>query len=114
MVLTAAYLVMRLALYLANTPNPLRFDLETTLFQATLPGLAEEFIYRGGVLAFMNAYFGSRPWQFARTPFGGGAVSTALLFGLAHALWFDSATISELDRQKIGRTNALTLFQLRR
>lgn len=29
------------------------------------------------------------------------------------ALWFDSATISELDRQKIGRLNAAELFKLR-
>ena len=29
------------------------------------------------------------------------------------ALWFDSATISEDDRQKIGRTNALKLFKLK-
>ena len=28
------------------------------------------------------------------------------------ALWFDSATISEADRRKIGRTNALKLFKL--
>jgi gamma-resorcylate decarboxylase len=28
------------------------------------------------------------------------------------ALWFDSATISENDRMKIGRTNALKLFKL--
>ena len=42
-------------------------------------------------MAFMNAYFGSRPWHFAKTSFGGGAVSSAILFGLAHALWFDPA-----------------------
>lgn len=28
------------------------------------------------------------------------------------AIWFDAATISEADRIKIGRTNALTLFKL--
>ncbi|MFZ3240349.1 MAG: amidohydrolase family protein, partial [Pseudolabrys sp.] len=29
------------------------------------------------------------------------------------AKWFDVATISESDRQKIGRTNALRLFKLK-
>ena len=28
------------------------------------------------------------------------------------AVWFDAATISEADRLKIGRTNALKLFKL--
>ncbi len=28
------------------------------------------------------------------------------------AIWFDAATISELDRQKIGRLNAKALFRL--
>ena len=28
--------------------------------------------------------------------------------------WFDNAEISENDRQKIGRTNALNLFQIGR
>jgi 2,3-dihydroxybenzoate decarboxylase len=29
------------------------------------------------------------------------------------AKWFDAATISESDRQKIGRTNALKLFKMK-
>jgi len=29
------------------------------------------------------------------------------------AVWFDTATISEDDRMKIGRTNALKLFKLK-
>jgi 2,3-dihydroxybenzoate decarboxylase len=29
------------------------------------------------------------------------------------ALWFDAAPISEADRLKIGRTNALKLFKLK-
>ena len=29
------------------------------------------------------------------------------------AIWFDDATISEEDRLKIGRTNALKLFKLK-
>jgi len=28
------------------------------------------------------------------------------------AIWFDAATISEADRMKIGRTNAVKLFKL--
>ena len=28
------------------------------------------------------------------------------------AIWFDAATISELDREKIGRLNAKALFKL--
>jgi predicted TIM-barrel fold metal-dependent hydrolase len=30
------------------------------------------------------------------------------------AVWFDAATISEDDRQKIGRTNARKLFKMDR
>jgi predicted TIM-barrel fold metal-dependent hydrolase len=28
------------------------------------------------------------------------------------AIWFDDCTISEADREKIGRTNAIKLFKL--
>ena len=58
---------------------------ETILFQATMPGLDEEPLYRGVLLALLVSAFG-KPWRIAGVGIGWGALPVILFFGLAHAL----------------------------
>jgi MFS family permease len=57
---------------------------ETMLFQATMPGLDEEPLYRGVLLALLVSAFG-KPWRIAGVGIGWGALPVVLFFGLAHA-----------------------------
>ena len=58
---------------------------ETILFQATMPGLDEEPLYRGVLLALLVSAFG-KPWRIAGVGIGWGALPIILFFGLAHAV----------------------------
>jgi membrane protease YdiL (CAAX protease family) len=57
----------------------------TLLFEATLPGMAEEFVYRGVLLTLLNKMFG-RPWRLWGAQFGWGLLIISVLFGLLHGL----------------------------
>lgn len=59
--------------------------LETLLFQATMPGLAEEPVFRGIYLALFNRYF-DRPWKLFGARIGWGVILTTLLFAAVHIL----------------------------
>ena len=58
---------------------------ETIFFQATMPGLDEEPLYRGVLLALLVSAFG-KPWRIAGVGIGWGALPIVLFFGLAHAV----------------------------
>lgn len=62
-------------------------DVETILFQWTMPGLDEEVFYRGVLLLAMNEAFRER-WSIFGAPISYGGLLTSVLFGLAHALTF--------------------------
>lgn len=59
--------------------------LPALLYQATMPGLAEEFVYRGMLLMLLDKSFG-RPWRLLGTQFGSGLIIVSVLFGLMHGL----------------------------
>jgi membrane protease YdiL (CAAX protease family) len=61
------------------------FNIETLLFQATIPGLDEELCFRGIYLALLNLAFTKRT-KFLGAEFGLGLIITSIQFGLAHAL----------------------------
>ena len=62
-------------------------DLDTILFQWTMPGLEEELFYRGVLLFALNEALDSgHPRRFARMGWGGVLASVA--FGLGHALFY--------------------------
>lgn len=63
----------------------LHVKLPTFLYEATAPGLGEEFVYRGVLLALLNELFG-RPWKLLGARFGWGLVITSVMFGLLHGL----------------------------
>jgi hypothetical protein len=60
-------------------------DLPTFAFQASMPGLAEEIMYRGLMLTLLNEAFG-RPWKFAGIRLGWGFVIVTAMFGMVHGV----------------------------
>jgi uncharacterized protein len=66
-------------------------NLETFLFQATMPGIAEELVYRGLMLGLLNQSFGRNLKMFGIS-FGWGSIITSIIFGLIHG--FDPQTLA--------------------
>jgi len=62
-----------------------RLDAEAWAFLLTMPGLAEELVFRGVYQALLNRAFG-KPWRLANAEFGWGLVITAILFAGSNGL----------------------------
>ena len=60
------------------------FIVETWLYQATLPGLFEEVLFRGLALALADRAF-PRRWNIAGSPIGFGGVVVSVAFVALHA-----------------------------
>ncbi|MGE5624045.1 MAG: lysostaphin resistance A-like protein [Bacillota bacterium] len=74
-----------LLLYLAGGHPKFGADLPAYVYEGTMPGLAEEFAYRGVLLALLNEAFG-RPWKFAGIRLGWGFVIVTAMFGFLHGI----------------------------
>lgn len=61
---------------------------ETLLFQLIMPGIDEELVYRGILLALLNRAFG-RPWKVLGASVGWGWILSSVLFGLMHGVGFN-------------------------
>jgi len=59
------------------------FDSETLLFMAIMPGLNEEFIYRGLLLGLLNKIFKNK-FRIFKTNFGWGAIITSMILGILY------------------------------
>ncbi|MFZ5608635.1 MAG: CPBP family intramembrane glutamic endopeptidase, BDIM_20840 family [Pseudomonadota bacterium] len=81
-------LLTALVFYFALTTGDGPDNLETILFQWTMPGLDEEVFYRGVLLLALNEAFRGRQ-SILGAPIGFGGILTAVLFGLAHALSYN-------------------------
>lgn len=83
----AVYLVIGIPVILLMGAHfsPGSADLPTWVYEATMPGLGEEFVYRGVFLMLLNEAFG-RPWRFAGIQFGWGFVIVTAMFGLLHGI----------------------------
>jgi hypothetical protein len=57
---------------------------QVVLYQATMPGLAEELVFRGVLLGLLDDALG-RPVAFGGVRWGAGAVITTALFWLGHS-----------------------------
>lgn len=79
--------------YFALMANDGPDDLETMLFQWTMPGFDEEVFYRGVLLLAMNEAFRART-NILGAPIGYGGILTCVVFGLAHALSYGKAGFS--------------------
>jgi uncharacterized protein len=79
-----------LAATLFGNPNPP--STETVFFEATLPGLAEELVWRGLLLALFDRMFSGRV-TILGAALGYGAIATSLVFGFVHSVQFDSKLV---------------------
>lgn len=77
LIVCGLYFLVRLGLYLSSGEATAAIDPETTLFQATLPGIHEELLYRGLLLGILNGLLTRSAWP---------VVLTSLLFGLDHGI----------------------------
>lgn len=62
---------------------------DTLAFQATMPGLAEECMYRGVLLALLDKAFPAR-FRLGGAVMGYGAVAVSVVFGFGHGVKLDS------------------------
>lgn len=69
-------------------PKGNAFDLETFLFQATMPGLTEEILFRGISLWFLDKAF-APTWNYRGIKFGWAFVIVTVLFGVSHGAVLD-------------------------
>lgn len=60
---------------------------ETIWYEATLPGLAEELLWRGILLTILDRMFAAR-FRLWNTEMGYGAIAVTLVFALVHGLHF--------------------------
>ena len=104
LLICAAYFLLRVLLYYAATKQADAFHTETILFQATIPGLEEEIVFRGILLMLLNHLFTKSKWTFAKVPFGWAAILTSILFGLTHGIFFDSSFHLQLNIFSFLRT----------
>lgn len=71
--------------YFAITGADGRDDLETIVFQWTMPGLDEELFFRGVLLIAMNEAF-RKTFSALGAPITYGGLLTSVLFGLVHGM----------------------------
>ena len=69
---------------------------ETIWYEATLPGLAEELLWRGILLALLDRMFTAR-LRLANAEIGYGAIALTLVFALVHGLHFDKTLAMQTD-----------------
>lgn len=62
-----------------------KLDSEGWAFLLTMPGLAEELVFRGVYQSLLNRVFG-KPWQLANAECGWALVITAILFAGSNGL----------------------------
>ncbi|HEX3476721.1 MAG TPA: CPBP family intramembrane glutamic endopeptidase [Kofleriaceae bacterium] len=65
-------------------------------FEATMPGIAEELVYRGLLLELCDRALG-RPWRIAGADVGWGVVITAVLFAAGHAIAVDRSGALDVE-----------------
>lgn len=63
-------------------------SLEQVAYDATIPNLTEELIWRAAMLAVLDRAFGT-PWTLFGARVGWGLVLTSFVFGLGHAVLLD-------------------------
>lgn len=69
---------------------------EKLWYEASLPGLAEELLWRGILLAILDRMFTAR-FTLGRAEIGYGAIAVSLVFGLVHGVQFDDKLTLHTD-----------------
>jgi hypothetical protein len=83
---------------------------ETLWYEATMPGLAEEIVWRGMLLALFDRMFTAR-FTLWGVQLGYGAIATSLVFGLLHGAGFDGKMVLQTSLLG-GLVPAITGFLL--
>jgi hypothetical protein len=86
---TVALLLEAWALIVGVSSPKGKLDFPTLAYLAFMPGLNEELIYRGILLAILFKIFPEN-LNLLGAPFGWGIIVTSLLFGLLHGFWLDN------------------------
>lgn len=86
-----ALLAILIYVLIKFTKDSRSFDLETLLFQLTMPGLEEELTFRGIYLGLLNLAFVKKV-KVLGGEFGLGLMITSVLFGLMHAMQISFST----------------------
>jgi len=86
LLICSAYLLVRVLLYWRSSEASATIHPESALFQATMPGLQEELLFRGILMGLLNQVLVKPVWKFAGSSFGWAAVITSILFGLEHGI----------------------------
>ncbi|RYE37232.1 MAG: CPBP family intramembrane metalloprotease, partial [Sphingobacteriaceae bacterium] len=81
-------------------------NLETFAFQATLPGLSEELIYRGILLGLLDKVY-PKYIQVFKARIGWSVLIIAVLFGLEHGIGLDKYWHLSFNTQKFCMTMGL-------
>jgi membrane protease YdiL (CAAX protease family) len=76
------------ALFAGVSSSKGKFDLPTLAYLAIMPGLNEEIVYRGILLAILIRIIPGN-LKLLGAPLGWGIIVTSLLFGLLHGFWLD-------------------------
>lgn len=80
------YLLLRCGIYYYMSGGIGPIHPEAVAFQAILPGLQEELLFRGILLGLLTRIFPYPGWKVLGVKFGWPVVITSILFGLAHGL----------------------------
>jgi len=85
--------------------SPTAFSAEALVFQATVPGIEEEIVFRGVLLALLNgAYGGRKNMNFLGAQFGWGLILVSVMFGLCHSLNIDMGRGIQFNPMVFGMT----------
>ncbi|MGN6516018.1 MAG: CPBP family glutamic-type intramembrane protease, partial [Rhizomicrobium sp.] len=81
------YLIVMAVLTAMWFGEPKPQSAETIWYEATMPGLAEELLWRGLLLAVLDRMFAAR-FRLWKAEIGYGAIALTLVFALVHGLHF--------------------------
>ncbi|MFO0835249.1 MAG: CPBP family intramembrane glutamic endopeptidase [Phycisphaerales bacterium] len=102
------FLVAAPIFFARNAPHE-AWSTDTILFQATMPGLGEELVYRGLMLGVLNSAL-LRPWRAAGVNFGPGLILTSIMFAVAHSVVLDQAGSIRVEWFTLVRTGVTGLL----
>ncbi|QWX85401.1 CPBP family intramembrane metalloprotease [Cellulophaga sp. HaHaR_3_176] len=92
-------------------PKGGEFDLESFIFQATMPGLTEEILYRGIYLWLLSKAFVSSK-MIKGVPFGWSFIIVTVLFGVAHGIILTESFEIHYDIATIVYLTLISSFSL--
>jgi membrane protease YdiL (CAAX protease family) len=86
------------------------FSMETLLFQASMPTISEELVYRGTLLAALTIAWPKQP-KFAAHSVNLPAVVITLVFAVGHGLtWSNALQVSVFSMLSTGAVGAMLMY----